>query len=139
MNLDFRSSSELQGEVDPTWWTAAFEKDFPQNKLILLTKGGGLLPEVGDLQRSSETFDPSLDSQSAAGATEMVSKDAAEAVFFLSFYATWLNYWNKSKDNCHYDDKTKQLRVYKSSANLLTPTVINVCVVTGKIHDPVLF
>lgn len=34
----------------------------------------GFLPEVGDLQRSSEVLDPSLESQSAAGATEVVIK-----------------------------------------------------------------
>lgn len=32
------------------------------------------LPEVGDLQRSSEALDPSLESQSAVGATEVVIK-----------------------------------------------------------------
>lgn len=34
----------------------------------------GFLPEVGDLQRSSEALDPSLESQSAVGATEVVIK-----------------------------------------------------------------
>lgn len=32
------------------------------------------LPEVGDLQRSSEVLDPSLESQSAVGATKVVIK-----------------------------------------------------------------
>lgn len=32
------------------------------------------LPEVGDLQRSSEVLDPSLESQSAVGATQVVIK-----------------------------------------------------------------
>lgn len=51
---------------------AAFKKDlFQNNKNFFLH---GVLPEVGDLQRSSEVLDPSLESQSAVGATEVVIK-----------------------------------------------------------------
>jgi hypothetical protein len=67
----FGSSSELQGEADPTgsatpeaavsnhtqhWSQSALEKS-PQHKLSL--------PEVGDLQRSSEAVGPSLPSHNA--------------------------------------------------------------------------
>lgn len=78
MNFCFRSSSELQGEVDPTWQIAAFQTDLfwklhqqPVYHSLQLWWSGSILPEVGDLQRSSEVLGPSLESQSAAGATKI--------------------------------------------------------------------
>lgn len=60
---------------------SAFEKDVFQNYKkdqffflyeALRLQGGS--PEVGDLQRSSEVLDPSLESQVAVGATRVVIK-----------------------------------------------------------------
>ena len=37
MNFCFRSSSELQGEVDPTQHIAAFQTDLFYNKMLVMT------------------------------------------------------------------------------------------------------
>lgn len=75
MNFCFRSSSELQGEVDPTWQIAAFQTDLFYNPTLVydlqLWRSDSFIPEVGDLHLSSEGLGPSLESQSAAEATKM--------------------------------------------------------------------
>lgn len=42
--------------------------------IICFLRLQGALPEVGDLQRSSEVLDPSMESQVAVGATKVVIK-----------------------------------------------------------------
>jgi len=135
MNLCFRSSSELQGDVDPTWQIAAFEEDASQNKplslslfffFLSLRREG--LPEVGDLQRSSEVFDPSLESQSAVGAAEIVSKNTAEAVF-LSNFTKAISYSTPGAINKGSPSRTKGRRatvtlLYKSSTGFHKSTTI---------------
>lgn len=76
MNFCFFSSSELQGEVEPTQQIAAGKKKEEaafQNKMIYFVVHADL-PEVGDLQRSSEVLEPSLESQIAVRATETNEK-----------------------------------------------------------------
>ena len=53
---------------------SAFEKDVFQYNKTSNNLFFSDLPEVGDLQRSSEVLDPSTESQVAVGATKVVIK-----------------------------------------------------------------